>query len=237
MKRAGASSRRELEWKLQKLGTSVERAKRLFCERMLASEWIQSQIKRNNEITPDQMIAYYRQHLDEFTTPARAKWEELMVRLEKYPNPDAAYAALAQMGNQVLAGPTFADVAKASSDGPTAPNGGAWGWTLKGSLVSKEIDIALFDPRLPVGQLGAIIREPNGYHIIRVTSREARRVTPFLEAQNQIRESGDKIAKERFKKQVDEYLVKLKTKTPISTVFDARSESEQQLSGRAALRR
>ena len=39
-----------------------------------------------------------------------------MVRLDKYPNGDAAYAALARMGNQVLAGANFADVAKAGSD-------------------------------------------------------------------------------------------------------------------------
>ena len=75
------------------------------------------QIKRDDEITPDQMVAYYRQHLDEFTTPDRVKWEELMVRLEKYPSSEAAYAALARMGNQVLAGANFADVAKAASDG------------------------------------------------------------------------------------------------------------------------
>ena len=105
------------------------------------------------------MVAYYRQHLDEFTTPDRVKWEELMVRLEKYPSSEAAYAALARMGNQVLAGANFADVAKAASDGPTAPNGGAWDWTTKGALVCKEIDSALFDPRLPVGQLSPIIKE------------------------------------------------------------------------------
>ena len=125
MKRVGATSRHELEVKLQKLGTSIEREKRSFSERELARQWIHMQIKPDGEVTPDQMIAYYRQHLDEFTTPDRVKWEELMVRFEKYPNADAAYAALARMGNQVLAGANLADVAKAGSDGPTAFNGGS----------------------------------------------------------------------------------------------------------------
>lgn len=237
MKRAGVTSRRELEYKLQKVGSSLERERRSFCERQLAGEWIHMQLKRDNEVTPDQMIAYYRQHLEEFTTPARAKWEDLMVRLDKYPNGDAAYAALARMGNQVLAGANFADVAKAGSDGATAPNGGVWGWTAKGALVSQEIDAALFDPRLPVGQLSPIIKEPAGYHIIRVTSREARKVMPFLEAQGEIRQKRDKIAKQRFEKQVQEYLAKLEARTPISTIFDGQKDSEQQLSGRPELRR
>jgi parvulin-like peptidyl-prolyl isomerase len=237
MKRVNVTTRRELEWKLQKLGTSLERERRSFSERELSRQWIHMQVKRDNEVTPDQMIAYYRQHIDEFTTPDRVKWEELMVRLDKYPDSNAAYAAIARMGNQVLAGAKFAEVAKAASDGPTAPNGGAWDWTVKGALVAKEVDGALFDSRLPAGRLSPIIKEPNGYHIIRVTSREARRVMPFLEAQVQIRQTRDKIAKQRFEKQLMEYLAKLEAKTPISTIFDGQKDSDQQMSGRPELRR
>jgi parvulin-like peptidyl-prolyl isomerase len=238
MKQSNVKTRRELEWKLQKLGTSIDREKQAFGERELARQWIRMQIKRDDEVTPDQMVAYYRQHLGEFTTPARVKWEELMVRTEKYPSSDAAYAALARMGNQVvLGGAKLADVAKAASDGPTALNGGAWDWTAKDALVSKEIDSVLFDPRLPVGQLSPIIKEPNGFHIVRVTSREARRVMPFLEAQVQIREKRDKIAKSRFEKRLQEYMANLESKTTISTVYDGQKDVEEQLSGRSELRR
>ncbi len=237
MKQMHVGSRRELEQKLQKLGASIEEARRSFSERELARQWIHMQVKRDNEVTPDQMIAYYRQHLNEFTTPTRVKWEELMVRPDKYPSDAAADAALAQMGNQVLAGANFADVAKAKSDGATAPNGGAWDWTTKGALVSKELDSALFDPRLPVGQLSPIIKEPNGYHIVRVISREPRRVMPFLEAQVQIRQKREKIAKQRYEKQVQEYLAKLEARTPISTIFDGQKGSEQELSARPELHR
>ena len=38
----------------------------------LAQQWIGQQIKRDEEITYDQMVVYYRQHQDEFTKPARA---------------------------------------------------------------------------------------------------------------------------------------------------------------------
>jgi parvulin-like peptidyl-prolyl isomerase len=237
MKRVGVSSQHELDQRLQKLGTSVEHERRSFCERELARHWVAERIKRDNEITPDQMLAYYRQHLDEFTTPARVKWEELMVRSLKYPSDDAAYAALARMGNQVLAGAKFADVAKAASDGPTAPSGGAWDWTAKGALVCKEIDSALFDPRLPAGQLSSIIKEPNGFHIVRITVREEVKVTPFLDAQVQIREKRDKIVKQRFEKQLQEYMAKLEARTPVTTVFDGRKDPGQQLSDRPELRR
>ena len=42
---------------------------------------------------------------------------------------------------------------------------------------------------------------------------------PFVDAQVQIREKRDKIVKQRFEKQLQEYLAKLEAKTPISTIF------------------
>ena len=77
-------------------------------------------------------MTYYREHLAEFTTPAKAQWEELMVRYSKYPTKEAAFDAIARMGNQVLGGAAFADVAQASSDGATAAKGGQCGWVRQG---------------------------------------------------------------------------------------------------------
>jgi parvulin-like peptidyl-prolyl isomerase len=215
MKRVGAKTRQDLDESLRKLGTSVEHERRAYFERELARQWIGTKIKRDDEITYDQMVTYYRQHLGEFSTPARVKWEELMTRSEKYPSEDAAYAALAQMGNQVFGGANLAELAKTASDGPTAYKGGAWDWTIQGSLVCQELDKALFN--LPVGQLSRIIKEPNGFHIIRVTAREDARTTPFLEAQVDIRE---KIVKQRTDKQLREYLTKIEAHTPVATIFD-----------------
>ena len=67
--------------KAARLGTSFERAKKAYMERALAQQWVHQQIKRDEEITYDQMITYYRRHLDEFTRPARARWEELTGKL------------------------------------------------------------------------------------------------------------------------------------------------------------
>ncbi len=72
MKSAGVSTRGEFDEKLRALGTSLEGEKRASIELMLAKEWRDHQIKRDEEITLDQMVLYYRQHSKEFTAPARA---------------------------------------------------------------------------------------------------------------------------------------------------------------------
>ncbi len=222
LKQSGAVSRGDLELKLRTLGSSVEKMKKAFCEHELARQWVSEQIKPNNEVTFDQMRTYYQKHRQEFIRPARAQWDELMASFAKYPGRAEAGEAIARLGNQVRSGAAFAQVAMAGSDGVTAANGGRRDWTSKGSLVCKEIDRALFS--LPVGQLSPIIEGPNGFHIVRVTQRDDVSLTLFLDAQAEIRK---KIIRQRSEKQFDEYMTKLKARTPVWTVFDARPGEQQ----------
>lgn len=215
MKRHDVTSRRDLELKLRPLGSSVEREKEAFSQRILAQQWVRQQIKLDDEITHHQMLVWYQGHLAEFEHPAKAQWEELTVRIAKYPTKDEASAAIARMGNQVMSGVPLAEVAKAGSDGSTAPDGGRRDWTTKGSLVSEVLDQALFG--LPIGQFSPILESQTAFHIIRVTKREEAGRKPFSDVQPEIRE---KIRQERTKKQLTEYVDRLKQRTPIWTIFD-----------------
>jgi hypothetical protein len=208
-------SPRELDQKLRGLGISLDRVKKGFKEWALAQQWIGQQIKRDEEITYDQMVKYYREHLKEFEKPARAQWEELAVPFSKYRGKAEAYDAIARLGNQVLAGVPFAEVAKNSSQGVTAASGGVYGWTTKGSLKFAEIDQAIFS--LPERQLSPIIETEKGYHVVRVTERVEAETTPFLTAQVDIKE---KIMQERTNKQLQDYLARLENKIYIWTIYD-----------------
>ncbi len=215
MKRASATSPQDLEARLQALGTSVGQEKRAFMERALAQQWVQEQVKTNEEISHEQMLAYYHGHLADYEYPAQARWEQLMVRFSSHPDKQAAHAAIAEMGNQVLRGVPLAEVAKARSEGPLAKEGGQRDWTSKGSLVSKVLDDAIFG--LPVGRLSRIIEDEQGLHIVRVIERKEAGRTPFLEAQVGIRE---KIREQRRRDKLEEYLARLKEEIPVWTVFD-----------------
>ena len=62
-------------------------------------------------------------------------------------------------------------------------------------------------------------------HIVRVVEREPAGRVPFLEAQVGIREN---LLEERRKAASDEYLAKLKARTPVWTVFDDPSGTSSQ---------
>jgi parvulin-like peptidyl-prolyl isomerase len=220
MKRENVISQADLEMKLREKGSSIDREKRMFSERTIGQQWIHDQLNKgkdgiDEEVTHDQMLEWYQAHLTEFDKPARARWEELTVSFAKFPTHDAAYAMLAQWGNQVLAGAALADVAKAHSDGLTAAQGGRRDWTTKGALASDALDRALFS--LPIGQMSPIIEGKAGYHIIRVSERQDATRTSFLDAQKEIK---GKIRKERLAKQYKEFIEKLKKEFPVWTIFD-----------------
>ena len=215
LKKANLASRLELERELDKIGSSLEREKQLYVERSLAMKWVDENVRNTEEITHDDMLDYYRENQKDFEHPGRARWEQFTMRFSGHPNKAEAFAALARMGNEVLDGRPFADVAKEYSEGTTARDGGARDWTTQASLRSKELDRAIFG--LPVGKLSQIIEDEQGLHIIRVTEREDQSRTPFTEAQVEIKE---KIRQARRQQQFVEFTERLKSEIPVWTVFD-----------------
>jgi len=226
MKRENVVSRADLENALRAKGSSLERERRIFTEKVVSQQWAQEQLKpagkegtagnsEDAEVTHEEMLAWYNAHLKEFEQPAKARWEELMISFTRHPAPGEAYATVAAMGNRVLAGASLADVAKSASEGPTARQGGQRDWTHKDSLSSENLNQAIFS--LPVGQLSPILESENGCHIVRVVERRELTRTSFVDAQKQIKES---IKEERFKKRYKEWVDKLHATYPIWTVFD-----------------
>ncbi len=132
MKQLHVDNKRDLEKELARLGSSLADEQRSFNERIIAAEWIHSKVKVNEEVSPEEMMAYYQAHLKDYDYPLQARWEELAVRKDRFKEPREAYAALAMMGNQVwqqhaqrpTKGPAFVEVAKAKSDGFHSQTGG-----------------------------------------------------------------------------------------------------------------
>lgn len=227
IKKTNSNSRGDLDAKLRSVGSSIDREKQSFFEKTLAQQWLIEKVKpeKAGEITHKEMLEWYLAHVAEYESPPKARWQQLTVRTSKTVEKGEAWRRLAQMGNMVLDGMPFADVARQRSEGITAANGGLRDWTNKGSLVSKTLDQALFN--LEVGKLSPIIEDEQGFHIIVVLERVDTTRVPFTQAQVEIKE---KIKKERQQELVSKYLAELKKQTPVWTIFDG--EEKQQVSER-----
>jgi hypothetical protein len=215
MEEEGVANSLEYESLLRKRGMSLDRMRKMFFERGLAQEWLRKNVGVDEEIPHAELIAWYQNHLADYEYPAKARFEVLAVKMGLKRSRAAAWDMLAAMGNEVLGGRPFAEVAKARSEGPAASQGGLYDWTGQGSLAAKKLDEAIFS--LPVGELSTIIEDGEMLRIVRVVEREPAGRTPFLEAQVGIR---DELLMERRQAAADEYLGKLRARTPVWTVFD-----------------
>jgi hypothetical protein len=222
MKQLKVDNQRDLEIRLAQLGSSLADVRHGFNERIIAQEWIRSKVKVNEDVGPDEMIDYYRTHLTDYDYPSQARWEELMVRKDRFKDPAAAYGEIAQLGNLVwqngtqkpIRGAAFAEIAKAKSDGFTAKDGGLHEWTTRGALQCKAIDDALFS--LQVGQMSSIIDSGPAFHIVRVLERKEAGRKPFTDVQADIR---DRLKEKRYSKEAVKYLTKLRSDARVWTVY------------------
>lgn len=215
MEKHKAADRADLERKLQAVGSSLERERRFFSDKIMAQNWLRQQVKVQEDVTHEELLAWYQAHLADYDFPAKVRWEQVSVRISRYRSRAEAYAALAAMGNEILSGRPLAEVARAASDGPTAEKGGQQDWTSQGSLASTALDQALF--QLPVGLMSPILEDDKYFHIVRVLERTEAGRTPFTEAQVGIRL---KIREARFDQGVEELLTRLRESTLVWTVFD-----------------
>ena len=227
LKKTNSASRAELDQKLRTVGSSIDREKQGFFEKTLAQQWVIEKVRpeKAGEITHEDMLEWYREHLAEYESPPKARWQQLTIRAGKTREKGEAWRMLARLGNAVAAGAPFAEVAKQHSEGVTAADGGLRDWTNKGSLVSKPLDQALFN--LEVGRLSDIIEDEQGFHIILVLERQDTTRVPFTQAQSEIKE---KIKKQRQQELVSKYLTDLRKQTPVWTIFDEAEKAE--VSGR-----
>jgi hypothetical protein len=225
LKMLNVKDRPSLEAVMQKNGTTLKDVQRQFTEKTIAGEWLRQKAQKPKPVTHEEMLEHYQQHINEYKFEAQVKWEELMVRFDKFGGDrDAAWSALAKMGNQAWTvirtnpaarGPAFAEIAKAKSHGFTAQNGGLHDWMSPEALTSKTINNALNN--LPLGQMSEGLESDLGFHIVRVLDRKAAGVVPFTEAQAKIKE---KLEGEQRTKLLTAELDKLRQSAKVWTIFD-----------------
>ncbi|MEX2171997.1 MAG: peptidylprolyl isomerase [Pirellulales bacterium] len=224
-----AQNAQDLEVKLHAVGTSLREQREMFYEQMIGHSWIREQVKVDETVTHEDMLAYYQQHLAENEFPTQVRWEELMIRIDRCPGANweerkaSAYRQVAELGNQlwqrVQATPpaeqAFADVAKTHSHGATSTDGGLHDWTTQGALRATTINDAIFS--LAPGQMSDnILATDDGFHIVRVLERKDAGRTPFTEVQAAITE---KVVDQRFNAAAKEKIDTIRAEARIWTVY------------------
>lgn len=210
LKRVKVKDAADYDALLRGMGSSLRKRRDAWAREQLTRFFVSEKLKFNREITHQQLLDEYRANLEEYKIAEKSKWEQIMVRFDRFSSRDEAYEAIVELGNRIVHGASLSAVAKKNSHGFQADKGGQHDWTGRDALVLKEIDEAIFD--LPVGKLSDVIETRDGLHIVRVIDRQEAAVKPFTEAQVDIKKRlKDKMRSEAFEK----HLAELKERIPV----------------------
>ena len=222
-KQSNLKSTDELMEQLKKEGADVTALKNAFIDQALAQQYMGSQIMpKLRDPTRDEMEDFYRENIDKWAQKAGVVWRN--IEIKKGADPAAAHAKISDLRQQLDKGADFAELAKSSSEGTMAVNGGLWSKTSKGSYQDEAVDEALFT--LPVGELSPVIEGKSSFHLIRVEERNDGSPTPFTKVQEEIKLALRNKQIDKHRRQIMEEIA---ASHHVISIFDGQNDMKHQL--------
>ena len=208
-KQMNLASMDELEKAAREQGVSYEDFKQNMRNQILTQMVIRDEVQPKVQITKEEQRKYYEAHQKDFEHPERVRLSEILVSTEKLEPGDLAGVAVAQQTaqqllDQVRGGAAFDEIAKSSSAGPTAAQGGDLGYFQRGTL-ARELEDKTF--AMKAGEISDVVRTKQGFLILKVTEHEQAGVAPFKDVEPLI---ADRIYYQKLQPALRDYLTKLR---------------------------
>ena len=211
-KKNGFRSDEELKRALGTEGLTLETFRRRIGEQLALNRITLKAVRNKIIIDEREILDYYQANQSKFQRTPEVTLRHIFVALPPQASLEGPVQARAR-AEEVLAklrsGADFAEVAKASSDGPTAQTGGALGTLHRGEL-APEIEEQAFT--IPIGETSDIIQTSTGFNIIKVEARKLEPVAPLEEVRDKIREA---LLDQKYDAKYKEWIEELKRKASI----------------------
>lgn len=194
-KQYNLSTMEDLEKAAQEQGVSYEDFKASIRNQIVTQEVMRQEVGRHMNITPGEVQRYFDTHKQDYTQPESVHLSEILVSTgTPAPAPEggaqedpakvaAAKAKADDLEAKLKAGGDFGQLARTSSDGPTASTGGDLGQFRRGAL-AKVLEDATFS--LEAGQYTEPIRTRQGYVILKVDQHVHGGVPQYKDVEQQV---------------------------------------------------
>jgi len=221
-KQMNLSSMDDLEKAAQGQGVSFEDFKQNLRNQIITQKVISDQVGSKIQVSKDEVQQYYDAHKDELMQPEQIRLSEILVSPQKSaaneksgggdkPAPEDDPKALAtaeakakELRDQIQKGAKFEDIAKKSSDGPTASQGGDLGFFKRGTL-AKELEDKTF--AMKPGDVSDVVRTRQGYVLLKVTEHTQAGIPPLKDVEPKVQEA---LYMQKLDPSLREFLTKLR---------------------------
>jgi peptidyl-prolyl cis-trans isomerase SurA len=202
----------ELEKAAQSQGISFEDFKQNLRNQIITQQVIGKEVGSRLVINKEDEQKFYDEHKADMEQPEMIRLSEILVSTDPKPNDSsdeaqrlqAAQAKADDLLAQIRKGARFEDVAKKSSDGGSAAQGGDLGEFKRGTL-AKEIEDKTF--AMKPNEVSDVIRTKQGFIILKVISHHNAGVPTLSEVQPRIQ---DALYMKKLQPALREYLTKLR---------------------------
>lgn len=194
-KKYNLASMDDLEKAARDQGVSFEDFKANIRNQIITSQVIREEVGRKLSITPGEVQRYFEAHKQEYAQPESVHLSEILVA-PGGPNDTAAAddpqklaAAKAKADDieaKLKAGGNFDQIARSSSDGQTAAEGGDLGTYKRGEL-NKTFEDQTFD--LKSGDVTEPIHTKQGYVIFKVVTHNTGGVPQYKDVEQQVEDT------------------------------------------------
>ena len=196
-------------------GMTINSLRDSFVRVQMINGYISTLANAPQNIDRQELVDYYRSHIEDYTTPEQIRFAEIIVKFDQHGGRKGAEAVMANVVQQLQTGREFGDVAESFSDALSAEKKGDIGWIEQGSLADQELESLLFE--LPAGQLTKVQVKPERFELYRVISHKQQTTIPFQDVQRDIEKVLLKEKADAAKQKVTD---DLKAKAIIETIFD-----------------
>jgi peptidyl-prolyl cis-trans isomerase SurA len=195
----------ELEKAAEAQGASYEEFKQNLRNQIITQRVIGQEVGSHLALNKDEELKFYNEHKDEMQQPEQIRLSEILIApktssattgTDGKPQPpsqaetDAALAAAEAKAQGLLEqlhqGASFEDLAKKSSDGPSAKDGGDLNYFKRGVL-SKELEDKVF--AMKGGEITDAIRTKQGFVILKVTEHQMAGLPALKEVEPRIQDA------------------------------------------------
>lgn len=186
----------ELDQILATMGMDREGLKKQLSTELLFNKAIENYMATLDDPDTEEVAAFYEENKEMFSgQPEQVTASHILLGVDPGASEDARAEKLEQaqgLLEQVHNGAEFADLAREYSTCPSSARGGDLGSFTRNRMVAPFEEAAF---AMEPGEVSDIVETDFGYHIIKVTDRQAAEETPFEEVQEDIVEmlKGQKV--------------------------------------------
>jgi peptidyl-prolyl cis-trans isomerase SurA len=215
-KQMNLESMDDLEKAAQAQGVSFEDFKQNMRNQIITQKVIGQEVGSHIQVTKDEEQAFYESHKNDLKQPDSIRLSEILVAPQKNAadtkasaeeDPQqlaAAEAKAKELLEQIRKGASFEELAKKSSNGPSAAQGGDLGEFKRGTL-SKELEDTTF--AMKPGEVSDVIRTKQGFVILKVTDHKPAGTPPLKDIEPKVQEA---IYMQKLEPALRSYLTKLR---------------------------